>query len=105
MTCRLEGGALMHAEHAHNEDMGGIESMIDLDPDFVEDEVYEVLPKQACSQAGLFVVYSMETCCDVICYSAGQQTAMFFHILLTTIQLLGSAQSVNVVKYLSSVDD
>jgi hypothetical protein len=37
-ACRLEGGALMHAEHAHNEDMGGIESMIDMDAGFVDDE-------------------------------------------------------------------
>jgi len=35
---RLEGGALMHAEHAHNEDLGGIESMIDMDAGFVDDE-------------------------------------------------------------------
>ncbi len=28
----------MHAEHAHNEDMGGIESMIDMDAGFVDDE-------------------------------------------------------------------
>ncbi|DBB04235.1 TPA: hypothetical protein ACH3X1_013259 [Trebouxia sp. C0004] len=35
---RLEGGALKHAEHAHNEDMGGIESMIDMDAGFVDDE-------------------------------------------------------------------
>lgn len=27
----------------HNEEMGGIESMIDLDPGFAEDEDYEVL--------------------------------------------------------------
>ncbi|KAA6421340.1 MAG: hypothetical protein FRX49_08618 [Trebouxia sp. A1-2] len=35
---RLEGGALVHAEHAHIEDMGGIESMIDMDAGFVDDE-------------------------------------------------------------------
>ncbi|KAL0051116.1 hypothetical protein WJX82_002309 [Trebouxia sp. C0006] len=35
---RLDGGALKYAEHAHNEEMGGIESMIDLDPGFAEDE-------------------------------------------------------------------
>lgn len=28
----------MHAEHAHIEDMGGIESMIDMDAGFVDDE-------------------------------------------------------------------
>ncbi len=28
----------MHAEHAHNEDLGGIESMIDMDAGFVDDE-------------------------------------------------------------------
>ncbi|KAL0040884.1 hypothetical protein WJX79_008605 [Trebouxia sp. C0005] len=35
---RLEGGALVHAEHAHIEDMGGSESMIDMDAGFVDDE-------------------------------------------------------------------
>ncbi len=43
MLHRAEGGALKYAEHAHNEEMGGIESMIDLDPGFAEDEEYEVL--------------------------------------------------------------
>lgn len=38
-SCRLEGGALKHPEHAHNEDMGGIESMIDMDAGFADDEV------------------------------------------------------------------
>ncbi|DBA81851.1 TPA: hypothetical protein ACH3X1_007570 [Trebouxia sp. C0004] len=38
---RLDGGGLKYAEHAHNEEMGGIESMIDLDPGFAEDEDYE----------------------------------------------------------------
>lgn len=28
----------MHQEHAHNEDMGGIESLIDMDAGFSDDE-------------------------------------------------------------------
>ena len=37
---RLEGGELEFAEHAHNEDMGGIESLVDLDAGFADDEEY-----------------------------------------------------------------
>ena len=37
-TFRLEGGGLVHQEHAHNEDMGGIESLIDMDTGFSDDE-------------------------------------------------------------------
>lgn len=39
--CRLEGGELQFAEHAHNEDMGGIESLVDLDAGFADDEEYD----------------------------------------------------------------
>ena len=35
---RLEGGGLVHQEHAHNEDMGGIESLIDMDTGFSDGE-------------------------------------------------------------------
>lgn len=38
---RLEGGELEFAEHAHNEDMGGIESLVDLDAGFADDEEYD----------------------------------------------------------------
>lgn len=37
---RLEGGELEFAEHAHNEDMGGIESLVDLEAGFADDEEY-----------------------------------------------------------------
>ena len=33
---------LQYAEHAHNEDMGGIEDLVDLDTGFADDEEYEV---------------------------------------------------------------
>ena len=39
--CRLEGGELEFAEHAHNEDMGGIESLVDLDAGFADEEEYD----------------------------------------------------------------
>lgn len=35
---RLKGGGLQFAEHEHNEDMGGIESFVDLDAGFADDE-------------------------------------------------------------------
>ena len=41
LTCyghRREGGGLVHVEHAHNEEVGGLESMITMDTDFSEDE-------------------------------------------------------------------
>ena len=33
---------LQYAEHAHNEDMGGIEDFVDLDNGFADDDEYEV---------------------------------------------------------------
>ena len=33
---------LQYAEHAHNEDMGGIEDLVDLDTGFADDDDYEV---------------------------------------------------------------
>lgn len=39
---RLEGGVLQYAEHAHNEDMGGIEDLADLDAGFADEDEYEV---------------------------------------------------------------
>ena len=44
-ACRLEGGELEFAEHAHNEDMGGIESLVDLDAGFADDEEYDEVCK------------------------------------------------------------
>ena len=50
--CRLEGGELEFAEHAHNEDMGGIESLVDLDAGFADDEEYDEVHSSPVLSAG-----------------------------------------------------
>ena len=39
--CRLAGGELQFEEHKHNEDMGSIESFLDLDVGFANDAEYD----------------------------------------------------------------
>lgn len=40
--CRLQNGELQYAEHRHNDDLGGIDPLFDLDAGFGDDEEYEV---------------------------------------------------------------
>lgn len=49
-VCRLQNGEIQFDEHRHNEDMGGIDPLLDLDAAFADVEEYDEVPICAFSE-------------------------------------------------------